>query len=60
MELIKRDGKGKKSGKSVQRERLKIKSKVKGIVSRDWAELDMISMDRLEVFSIVRSYCILF
>ena len=29
---------------------------IKGIVSRDWAELEMISMDRSEVFSIAGSY----
>ena len=29
---------------------------IKGIVSRNWAELEMISMDRSEVFSIARSY----
>ena len=28
----------------------------KGIVSRDWGELQMIPVDSLEVFSIARSY----
>ena len=30
---------------------------LKGIVSRDWAELAMIPVDSLEVFSIAGSYC---
>ena len=33
-----------------------LKKHVKGIVSRDWGELQMIPMDKSEVFSSARSY----
>ena len=38
----------------------KQKDYFKGIVSRDWAELEMISIDRSDDFCIARSYFYLF